>query len=217
MVEAEIDHIINEQFGGIQRSTLESMLSRSGSNLARFRESFREPAVERVFHDSVVVPVVDTGDGAQALQVEVGVASFQRVEGPADQVVAQLQRPLPLQLLEGQAQAAAAPGRLDPELVAAQAQPAVPHARESEYETDHGAVRSEGGGHDSAVQLHRLEQLPRHHVALGGAPDVPAQSLAGRVFVVAAGQPDLDPCGKRCGHYRGMRRTIGKSRLVFFR
>src|SRR5947209_19353014 len=113
----------------------------------------RESTVELVLHLAVVVAVVETRHGPQALQVEIGVARLQGVEGPGDQIVAKLERPPPLQLLEGQAEPPAPPLRLDPELVAAEPQPALSHPQEAEDEPDQAARGGEGAGHDPADEV----------------------------------------------------------------
>ena len=59
MVESEIDHIINEQFGGMNRATLQSLLQRSGRKLEDFREQFREAAEERVKRTLVLTRVAE--------------------------------------------------------------------------------------------------------------------------------------------------------------
>src|SRR5439155_23166887 len=46
--------------------------------------------------------------------------------------------------------------------------------------------------HEAAVELHRQQQLARHHVPLGGAPDLATHHLAGSKLLLRANEPDLD-------------------------
>ena len=160
-----------------------------------------------------MVPVVDAGDASQTVQVDIGIPGFERVERPCDQLVPQPQRLFPLGLLEGDPDSPASILGHHTELVRADSQSAIAHAGKPEDESDHALSGPKCPQHQTAVDLHRQEQLARDHVALSGAPDVATHGLACSKLIGSADRPDAN-LGR--GHVGvGTRPTIGNTRSVF--
>ena len=71
-------------------------------------ESIRGQAtIELVFHGPIVVAIVEAGNAAEPVEVDVGITRLQRVEGPADQLISQPEGIVPLRLLQRDPDAAA--------------------------------------------------------------------------------------------------------------
>src|SRR5438309_3613284 len=150
-----------------------------------------QATVELVFHLPVVVPIVQARDASQPVAIDVRVAGLQRIEGPGHQRIAEPPRVITLSLLELEADPGATELRDDTELMRAQPELPVALARKPEAKANQPAVGKKGAVHQATVELHREQQFARHHVTLRGAPDVPAQRLAGSELSLGAGEPHL--------------------------
>src|SRR5256885_14878780 len=118
-----------------------------------------------------MVPIVEAGDAAETVQINVGIARLQWVEGPGHQFDSEPQRIVPLSLLQGDPDASSSERFKDPQLMGAQAQLAIAPAKKGQAEADQLPGREEGAMHEAAIVLHRQQQLAWHDVALGRAPD----------------------------------------------
>ena len=152
----------------------------------------RQPTVELVFHIPVVVAIVEAGNAAKTMQVDVGVFSLERIEGPGDQLISQPQSIGTLRLLQRDPDAAPATLGKDAELVRTQSQLTVAPAQEGKAESDQPAIGHKRSVNQPSVELDRQQQFARHHVSLGGSPDVAAHRLAGSELIMRANEPDLD-------------------------
>ena len=139
-----------------------------------------------------MVPIVEAGNTAEPVEIDVGIPRLERIEGPADQLISQAKRIGPLRLLQCDPNAAPAKLGDDAELMRAQAELSVTPAQEGKAESDQPAIGEEGAVHQPSVELDRQQQLARHHVSLGGSPDVPAHRLAGGKLVMRPNEADLD-------------------------
>ena len=126
------------------------------------------------------------------MEVDIGVARFEWIEGPGDELVAAPERIGTLGLFQADPDARASVLGQNRELVRAQPELAVAPAEEGKAEAHQAAVRSKRAMHQPTVQLYRQQQLAGHDVALGCSPDVAAHRLAGRVLPLRLDEPNLD-------------------------